>query len=189
MELVLAARRQEVLEVLGDGEHQVVRHQGILPDGVSAAIKRSLTTTLRFSVTPESRWWHAHADELRFLSTERSRLLDEYRRLGHWQRIAIVLACICASLQAGIAVASSVSGTKLAVTGAATTALGGAFAAVLRHLAREKAATMTGLTQANDSGAKLLALAQPMIVIPQFSEQPADKFKSVVRMYKSPEKS
>lgn len=188
MELVLATRRQEVLEVLGDGQHQVVRHQGILPDEVSATIKRSLTTTFGLSVTPESQWWHAHSDELRFLSTERSRLLDEYRSLGHWQRIAIVLACICAGLQASLAVASSVSETKLAVTGAATTALGGAFAAVLRHLAKEKAAAMAGLTQANDSGTKLLTLAQPMIVIPQFADLPADKFKPVVGMYKSSEK-
>lgn len=186
--MVLAARRQEVLEVLSDGQHQVVRHQGIMSDEVSATIKRSLTTTFGFSVTPESRWWHAHSEELRFLGTERSRLLDEYRRLGHWQRIAIVLACICAGLQASLAVASSVSEIKLAVTGAATTALGGAFAAVLRHLAKEKAATMAGLSQANDSGARLLTLAQPMIVIPQFADQSTDKFKSVVGMYKSSEK-
>lgn len=189
VEMVLASRRQEVLEVLGDGQHQVVRHQGILPDGVSTTIRQSLTSTVGLTVTPESRWWHAHSDELRSLHAEKSRLLDEYRRLGHWQRITVVLACISAGLQGVLAVASTVSEVRMAVTGATITTLGGAFTAILRHLAKEKAATITGLAQANDSAAKIITLAQPMAAIPQFINQSADKFKAIVDIYKVEKKS
>jgi hypothetical protein len=187
VEVVLASRKQEVLEILGDGRHQVVLHRSILSDEVSAAIRRSVTATLQLTVTPESQWWHEHSGEFRFRSVERSVLLNEYRWFGNWQRIAIALACILAGLEATLALATAISEIKLAVTGGALTAFGGAFTLVLRYLAKEKAATMARLAHANENAAKLLSLAQPMAVISKFTDQPTDKLKSVVDMYKKKE--
>jgi hypothetical protein len=183
VETTLAAQRREVVEILGDGKHALVLHHGILPNAASEAISRRLAA-LELEFAPERRWWRDHTYELDVLRAERQNLLESYRRLDRWQSAALSLVFTFEAIHGVLALAVTANMIKLALTGGSAIAFGGTCAGVLRYLAKERATTMNRLAQINDSAAKLHAMAEPMVILPQFASQSENKFKAITDMYK-----
>ena len=162
MQLEVISHQNEQLGVLPTGKFWMKRHKCKLPGDFSEAIARHLRS-VESQQSPLRGLWRCQHHEIEQLKATRAVLLQTYERLGHWQTATIGLALILGTAHMVVALTVAANIAYIAPVGGSALLFGSGCTGMLRYLAKERKAAMSGYTQITNSLATCQSMANAML--------------------------